>query len=107
MAQSTCAHNGRKFCNYWIHHGLVNFKDAKMSKSEGNILLVRKLLENSPGEVIRLALITTHYRQPINWGDDVLNESKKKLDRLYGALRSVTDQIEEGEPSGKSNRGTQ
>jgi cysteinyl-tRNA synthetase len=72
-----------------------------MSKSEGNILLVRKLLENSPGEVIRLALITTHYRQPINWGDDVLNESKKKLDRLYGALRSVTDQIEEGEPSGK------
>ncbi len=101
MAQSTCAHNGRKFCNYWIHHGLVNFKDAKMSKSEGNILLVRKLLENTPGEVIRLALITTHYRQPINWGDDVLNESKKKLDRLYGALRSVTDQIEEGEPSGK------
>ncbi len=101
MAQSTCAHNGQKFCNYWIHHGLVNFKHAKMSKSEGNILLVRKLLENTPGEVIRLALITTHYRQPISWDDDVLNESKKKLDRLYGALRSVTDQIEEGEPSEK------
>ena len=101
LAQSICSHLGKNFCNYWVHHGLVDFKKTKMSKSEGNILLVRDLLSHSSGETIRLALLSTQYRQLINWSDDLLTESKKKLDRLYRALQSCPDNDLEGKPSEK------
>jgi cysteinyl-tRNA synthetase len=61
-----------------------------MSKSLGNILLVRELLEQVPGEAVRLALLNAHYRQPLDWSDSVLLEAKRKLDRLYGTLRDVS-----------------
>ncbi len=99
LAQSMCSHLGKNFCNYWVHHGLVDFKKTKMSKSEGNILLVRDLLSHSSGETIRLALLSTQYRQLINWSDDLLSESKKKLDRLYRALQSCPNNDLEGQPS--------
>ena len=60
-----------------------------MSKSLGNVLLVRELLEQAPGEAIRLALLAAHYRQPLDWTGEVLPEARRKLDRLYGALRDV------------------
>ena len=60
-----------------------------MSKSLGNIVLVRELLKTAPGEAIRLALLNAHYRQPLDWSDEVLVEATKKLDRLYGSLRDV------------------
>ena len=101
LAQSMCSHLGKNFCNYWVHHGLVDFKKTKMSKSEGNILLVRDLLSHSSGETIRLALLSTQYRQLINWSDDLLSESKKKLDRLYRALQSCPNNDFEGQPSAK------
>src|SRR3546814_18132849 len=62
-----------------------------MSKSVGNVLLVHELLKTIPGEVIRLVLMTGHYRQPVDWNDEVVAESRKKLDRLYGALRELAD----------------
>ncbi len=68
----------------------MNVDSAKMSKSLGNVVLVRDLLEQAPGEVIRLALLSAHYRQPLDWSDDVLSEAKRKLDRLYNALRRVS-----------------
>ncbi len=92
LAQSTCAHGGELFVRYWLHNGFVNVDHTKMSKSLGNVLLVRNLLTEAPGEAIRLALLSAHYRQPLDWTGEVLSEAKRKLDRLYGALRDVPRQ---------------
>jgi len=90
IAQSTCAHDGAPFARYWLHNGFVNIDHTKMSKSLGNVVLVCDLLDAAPGEVIRLALLSAHYRQPLDWSDDVLEEAARKLDRLYNALRRAT-----------------
>jgi cysteinyl-tRNA synthetase len=89
IAQSTCAHGGALFCRYWIHNGFVNVHHTKMSKSLGNIVLVRDLLQQAPGEAIRLALLAAHYRQPLDWTEELVAESRRKLDRLYGVLRDT------------------
>jgi cysteinyl-tRNA synthetase len=86
IAQSECGLSITKFANYWLHNGLINVKSEKMSKSLGNVLLVSNLLNEANGEVIRMALIGTHYRQPLDWTDSILEESKDKLDRMYDAL---------------------
>lgn len=90
IAQSMCAHNGAVFSRYWLHNGFVNVDHTKMSKSLGNVVLVRDLLQQAPGEVVRLALLSAHYRQPLDWSADVLVEARRKLDRLYNALRNVS-----------------
>ena len=101
-AQSTCAHAGRLYCRYWIHNGLIHVDREKMSKSLGNVLLLRDLLAEAPGETVRLGLLTAHYRQPLDWADDVLADAQQKLDRMYGALRAagVSGTVEDdvGEP---------
>ena len=97
-AQSICSHKGEPFANFWVHHGMIDFNDTKMSKSEGNLLLIKDLLEDIPGEVVRMALISAHYRKPINWSNDLIKDSKKKLDRLYGAIRKI-DIFQNTEPS--------
>jgi cysteinyl-tRNA synthetase len=89
VAQSTCAHAGRAYARYWIHNGLIHVDSEKMSKSIGNVLLVRDLLAEAPGEVVRLGLLTAHYRQPLDWTGDVLAEAEQKLDRMYGTLREA------------------
>ena len=87
IAQSVCA-TGAKFVDVWMHNGYVIVDGEKMSKSLGNYFTVRQLLEEGwPGEVIRLALLSGHYRQPLDITRDKLKESKAQLDRLYGALR--------------------
>ena len=85
-AQSTCAHGGEQFVKYWLHNGFVNVDSEKMSKSIGNVLLVRDLLKQAPGEAIRYVLMAAHYRAPLDWNDDVLQQAKSSLDRLYGTL---------------------
>ena len=98
-AQSVCAHGGAPFARYWLHNGFLNVDSTKMSKSLGNVLLVRELLKQVPGEAIRLLLLTAHYRQPLDWTDEGLNEARKKLDRLYGALRELgNDEAASDEP---------
>jgi cysteinyl-tRNA synthetase len=87
LAQSTCAHDGALFVRYWVHNGFVNVRSEKMSKSLGNVLLVRDLLKQAPGEAIRLALLSAHYRAPLDWSDDALLQAKRRLDGLYQALR--------------------
>jgi cysteinyl-tRNA synthetase len=89
IAQSTCAHGGKLYVKYWMHNGFLNVEGDKMSKSIGNVLLVHDLIEQTPGEAIRLALITGHYRAPLDWTAAGLVEAKKKLDRLYGALEGL------------------
>lgn len=91
LAQGTCAHDGKLYVKYWMHNGFLNVEGDKMSKSIGNVLLVHDLIEKSPGEAIRLALITGHYRAPLDWTANGLVEAKKKLDRLYGALEGLAD----------------
>jgi len=89
MAQSTCAHDGAPFARYWLHNGFLSIDHEKMSKSLGNVVLVHDLIKEIPGEVIRLALLSAHYRQPLDWSDDTLTAAKRMLDRLYGAVRGI------------------
>jgi cysteinyl-tRNA synthetase len=89
IAQSTCAHGGKPFARYWLHNGFLTMNSEKMSKSVGNVLLIREILQHAPGEAVRLALLTGHYRQPLDWNDEALADARRKLDRLYGALRAL------------------
>ena len=88
-AQSSCAHGGAPFARYWLHNGFLSIDETKMSKSLGNVLLVHELIETIPGEVIRLALLSAHYRQPLDWSAETLASARRMLDRLYGALRGI------------------
>ena len=91
IAQGTCAHDGELYCRHWVHNGFVTVEGRKMSKSLGNVLLVRDLLGQAPGEAIRFALLGAHYRQPLDWSADGLAQAKRGLDRLYGTLRDLGD----------------
>ncbi len=93
IAQSTCAHAGRPFVRYWMHNGMLTDAGAKMSKSLGNIRTVRELLDEAPGEAIRLALLTTHYRDPLDWTPDRLRQARQTLDRFYRALTLPGDAV--------------
>ena len=88
-AQSACAHDGAPFARYWLHNGFLSIDETKMSKSLGNVLLVHDLVETIPGEVIRLALLSAHYRQPLDWSAETIESARKMLDRLYGAIRGI------------------
>ncbi len=91
IAQSRCAHDGVPLARYWLHNGFVNVEQEKMSKSVGNVLLVKDLLTQAPGEAIRYALLAAHYRGPLDWRADGLTQAKRSLDRLYGTLRDLAD----------------
>ena len=91
IAQSTCAHDGAPFVKYWMHNGYVTVEGDKMSKSLGNFFTVHDLLEETPGEAIRYALLSAHYRQPMDFSRDALQRAKSSLDRLYTALRNAAD----------------
>ena len=91
IAQSICANGAGTFAKLWMHNGYVVTEGEKMSKSLGNILTVHALLADYAGEVLRLALLATHYRQPLNWSADALRQARDTLDRFYTALRKVGD----------------
>ncbi|WP_444909289.1 cysteine--tRNA ligase [Microbulbifer sp. TRSA005] len=87
-AQSCCA-NGVDFVRYWMHNGYVNIDGEKMSKSLGNFRMVKDLLSQYPGEVLRFALLSAHYRSELNFSADLLDQAWRTLDTLYGALRET------------------
>jgi cysteinyl-tRNA synthetase len=89
IAQSQCAHGGTKLANIWMHNGFLTMNSEKMSKSVGNVDLVHNLVERWPGEALRLALLSAHYRAPLDWTDELILQSVKTLDRLYRALDGV------------------
>uniref|UniRef100_UPI0026EB2196 cysteine--tRNA ligase n=1 Tax=Phenylobacterium aquaticum TaxID=1763816 RepID=UPI0026EB2196 len=95
MAQGVCAHDDHSvgYSKYWMHNGFLNMGDEKMSKSLGNVALVRDLLAQAPGEALRWALLVGHYRAPLDWTGDLIEQSKKALDRLYGALRRSSEVV--------------
>lgn len=90
LAQSRCAHDGAEFARYWVHNGFLSMDSEKMSKSLGNVLLVHDMVKTIPGELIRLALLGAHYKQPLDWSDETLHSAGRMLDRLYGAVRGIT-----------------
>jgi cysteinyl-tRNA synthetase len=89
VAQSECAHGGRPFARFWLHNGMLTISGAKMSKSLGNIEKVHDLVRRHPPEALRYALLTAHYRQPLDWSDALIEQSVRTLDRLYGTLRDL------------------
>jgi cysteinyl-tRNA synthetase len=95
IAQSCCSsadiNNPNSYANYWIHNGFVTVDGEKMSKSLGNIILVKDLAEDFEGEVIRLALLSSHYRQGLDWNNQVAYQSKKLLDKLYSIYQDLAD----------------
>jgi cysteinyl-tRNA synthetase len=93
IAQSECAHGGRQFVRYWMHNEFLTDAGDKMSKSLGNIRTTGELLDEAPGEAIRLALLTTHYRDPLDWTNDRLQRARQSLDRFYRALTLPRDTV--------------
>ena len=84
IAQSCCVNKSSKFANYWVHNGFVTFDKEKMSKSIGNIVTISKLRENINGQVIRLALLSAHYKQPLDWNEKLIKDSQNTLNKWYG-----------------------
>ena len=91
VAQSTCAHGGQVFARFWLHNGMLNLGGAKMSKSVGNVSQVHDLLDQHPPEALRYALLSAHYRQPLDWSEALIEQCIRTLDRLYGTLRDLAD----------------
>lgn len=89
IAQSRCAHGTAVMANVWMHSGFLTIAGDKMSKSLGNFYTVRELLEEFPGEAIRLALLSAHYRQPLDFTKEKIAQAKQTLDRWYGVLRGL------------------
>ena len=92
LAQSCGANGGiedsSSYARYWVHNGMIKFDGDKMSKSLGNILYINDLLKEYDGEVLRYVLLSTHYRQPLNWSEKSLKQAKTSLDRLYRILKN-------------------
>ncbi|MBU4136362.1 MAG: cysteine--tRNA ligase [Alphaproteobacteria bacterium] len=108
IAQGVCAHGHAhspeahaEYSRYWMHNGFLTVDAEKMSKSIGNVLLLHDLVQAIPGEVVRWALLSAHYRQPLDWNQALLDQSRKALDRLYGALhRAAAVEANGDAPSG-------
>ncbi len=95
IAQGVCAQHGHdhdaEYARYWMHNGFLTLDAEKMSKSLGNVKLVHDLIKEVPGEVIRLALLSAHYRGPLDWTGELIAQTQSRLDGLYGTLRKVKD----------------
>ena len=93
IAQSCCSscdiESPNSYANYWMHNGFVTVDGEKMSKSLNNVLLVDDLVKENDGEVLRLALLSSHYRQGLDWNDSILHQSKKLLNKMYRTLQDL------------------
>ncbi len=97
IAQGTCAHeHPENYVNYWMHNGMITVEGEKMSKSLGNFITARELLQDYPAEQLRLALLSAQYRSSLNWSNQLLEQSKQSLDRFYGVLRDA-GQVSQGQ----------
>ena len=92
LAQSECC-NKKPLANYWVHNGLLRLDNSKMSKSLKNFILIKDLLKDYDGEVIRLAMLGSHYRQPLIWSDRLISQSKKTIENLYSSIEGLDHKI--------------
>jgi len=99
IAQSCCAHDQTKMAHYWLHNGFVTMNDEKMSKSLGNIISVTDAADQYRGETLRAALLSAHYRAPLDLSDSAMRDARNGLDRLYRAVGDIVfdaDKIDAG-----------
>jgi cysteinyl-tRNA synthetase len=97
LAQSCCAFHENRMANFWMHNGFLQVEGEKMSKSEGNFVTIRELLADWPGEVLRLNMLKTHYRSPIDWTLKGVEESKRVLDSWYDIVGDDTQALGEAD----------
>ncbi len=86
IAQSTCAHGGKPLARYWVHNGYITVEGEKMSKSLGNFRTLRDVLQKFHGECVRFALLSAHYKKPLDWSSDLLERARRTLERWYRLL---------------------
>ena len=83
IAQSRCANDTKAFANYWVHNAFITMSNEKMAKSQGNILKIKDFRKKMSGQVIRLALMSAHYKQPLDWNEKLINDCQNTLDKWY------------------------
>ena len=83
IAQSRCANDTKIFAKYWVHNAFITMSNEKMSKSQGNILKIKNFKNNTNGQVLRLALMSAHYKQPLDWNDKLLEDCKNTIEKWY------------------------
>ena len=93
LAQSKCC-NKKNLSNFWVHNGLLRVDNNKMSKSLKNFVLMKDLLKDYDGEIIRIAMLGSHYRQPLIWSDDLISQSKKTINNLYNSIKDLDSNID-------------
>ncbi|MDC0179653.1 cysteine--tRNA ligase [Candidatus Pelagibacter sp.] len=97
IAQSRCANESKVFANYWLHNAFITMSNEKMAKSQGNILKIKDFRKKVSGQVLRLALISAHYKQPLDWNDKLLEDCQNTIDKWYNVYlpsnKSLEDEI--------------
>ena len=93
IAQSVCANDTNIFANYWIHNGFITISKEKMSKSQGNILKINNFKKGYNGQVLRLALISSHYKQPLDWNDKLMEDCYKTIDKWYSCYTKLNKKV--------------
>jgi cysteinyl-tRNA synthetase len=93
IAQSRCANNTKSFANYWIHNAFITMSNEKMAKSTGNILKIKDFKKNIDGQVLKLALMSAHYKQPLDWNTKLLNDCQNTIEKWYEVYLSIDQKI--------------
>ena len=94
IAQSRCANDTKVFANYWLHNAFITMSNEKMAKSQGNILKIKDFRNKVSGQVLRLALISAHYKQPLDWSDKLLTDCQNTIDKWYNAYLPSSKDLE-------------
>ncbi|MDC0240173.1 cysteine--tRNA ligase [Candidatus Pelagibacter sp.] len=95
IAQSRCANDTNVFANYWLHNAFVTMSNEKMAKSQGNILKIKDFRNKVSGQVLRLALISAHYKQPLDWNDKLLEDCQNTIDKWYNVYSPSNKDLED------------
>ncbi|MDA9933010.1 cysteine--tRNA ligase [Candidatus Pelagibacter sp.] len=95
IAQSRCANDTKVFANFWLHNAFITMSNEKMAKSQGNILKIKDFRGKVSGQVLRLALISAHYKQPLDWNDKLLDDCQNTIDKWYNAYLPSNKELED------------
>ena len=93
IAQSRCANDSKAFANYWLHNAFITMSNEKMAKSQGNILKIKDFRNNKSGQVLRMALMSAHYRQPLDWNDKLLEECENTINKWYNVYLNIKTKL--------------
>ena len=93
IAQSRCANDTKAFANYWLHNAFITMSNEKMAKSQGNILKIKDFRNNKSGQVLRMALMSAHYRQPLDWNDKLLEECENTISKWYNVYLNIKTKL--------------